>query len=82
MAASDSRAAEFDAPSHPGWITEESHTRSTATAIHHPPFHLSPIIRGKTRASVKFGAKISVSVRNGFAFLRRISRDAYNNPRN
>jgi hypothetical protein len=30
------------------------------------------------RASVEFGAKISDSVRNGFAFLHRISWDAYN----
>ena len=37
-----------------------------------------PIVRGKARAAVEFGAKISVSVRNGFAFLHRISWDAYN----
>ncbi len=37
-----------------------------------------PIVRGKARASVEFGAKISVSVRNGFPFLHRISWDAYN----
>ena len=33
---------------------------------------------GKARAAVEFGAKISVSVRNGFAFLHRISWDPYN----
>lgn len=37
-----------------------------------------PIVRGKARAAVEFGAKISVSVRNGFAFLHRISWDPYN----
>ena len=37
-----------------------------------------PMVRGKARAAVEFGAKISVSVRNGFAFLRRISWDPYN----
>jgi hypothetical protein len=37
-----------------------------------------PIVRGKARTSVEFGAKISVSVRNGFAFLHRISWDPYN----
>ncbi len=36
------------------------------------------IVRGKARAAVEFGAKISVSVRNGFAFLHRISWDPYN----
>jgi hypothetical protein len=37
-----------------------------------------PIARGKARAAFEFGAKISVSVRNGFAFLHRISWDPYN----
>jgi hypothetical protein len=36
------------------------------------------MMRGKARAAVEFGAKISVSVRNGFAFLHRISWDPYN----
>jgi hypothetical protein len=37
-----------------------------------------PMVRGKARSAVEFGAKISVSVRNGFAFLHRISWDPYN----
>ena len=40
--------------------------------------HVRPIARGKARAAFEFGAKISVSVRNGFAFLHRISWDPYN----
>jgi hypothetical protein len=40
--------------------------------------HVRPIVRGKARAAVEFGAKISVSVRNGFAYLHRISWDPYN----
>jgi hypothetical protein len=40
--------------------------------------HVRPIVRGKARAAVEFGGKISVSVRNGFAFLHRISWDPYN----
>jgi IS5 family transposase len=31
------------------------------------------IVRGKARAAVEFGAKISVSVLNGFLFLHRIN---------
>ncbi len=31
------------------------------------------IVRGKVRAAVEFGVKISVSERNGFAFMQRIS---------
>jgi hypothetical protein len=34
-----------------------------------------PIARGKVRDTFEFGAKISGSVRNGFAFLHRISWD-------
>ena len=37
-----------------------------------------PMVRGKARAAVEFGAKISVSVWNGFAFLQWISWDPYN----
>jgi hypothetical protein len=37
-----------------------------------------PIVRGKARAAVEFGAKISISVSNGFSFLHRLSWDAYN----
>jgi len=40
--------------------------------------YVRPIVRGKARAAVEFGAKISVSVCNGFAFLHRISWDPYN----
>ena len=40
--------------------------------------HVRPMVRGKARAAVEFGAKIGVSVRNGFAFLHRSSWDPYN----
>ena len=40
--------------------------------------HVRPIVRGKTSAAVEFGAKISASSINGFAFLDRHCWDAYN----
>jgi hypothetical protein len=41
--------------------------------------HIRPIVRGKARNNVEFGAKISVSVNGeGFAFLDRLSWDPYN----
>jgi IS5 family transposase len=40
--------------------------------------HIRRMMGGKARTAVEFGAKISVSVRNGFAILHRISWDAYN----
>ena len=40
--------------------------------------HVRPIVRGKSGKDVEFGAKISASVVDGFAFVDRISWDAYN----
>jgi hypothetical protein len=39
---------------------------------------LRPIVRGKTKAPVEFGAKLDISVSNGFVRLERQSFDAYN----
>ena len=40
--------------------------------------HVRPIIRGKAGSEVEFGAKLSASVIDGYAFLDRISWEAYN----
>lgn len=40
--------------------------------------HVRPIVRGKERVNVEFGAKISVSQADGYVFLDKISWDAYN----
>ena len=37
-----------------------------------------PIVRGKSKAPTEFGAKISVSVVNGYTFIDRFTFDAYN----
>ena len=39
--------------------------------------HVRPIVRGKSNAAVEFGAKLSVSVVEGFAFLDVLQWDAY-----
>ncbi|WP_343754359.1 IS5 family transposase, partial [Lentibacillus halophilus] len=44
-------------------------------SIHQP--HVRPIVRGKTDANVEFGAKISVSMINGYTTLDKLSWDAY-----
>jgi len=36
--------------------------------------HVRPIVRGKTRAKVEFGAKVAVSVVDGYARLERLAR--------
>lgn len=45
-------------------------------SIHQP--HVRPIVRGKANAKVEFGAKIEVSIMNGFSFLEELSWEAYN----
>lgn len=45
-------------------------------SIHQP--HVRPIVRGKTNAMVEFGAKIQVSLMNGYAFLDELSWEAFN----
>lgn len=45
-------------------------------SIHQP--HIRPIVRGKLNAKVEFGAKIQLTLMNGFAFLDEFSWDAFN----
>ena len=39
---------------------------------------IRPIVRGKSKSPVEFGAKISISVVNGYTFIDRLCFDAYN----
>lgn len=45
-------------------------------SIHQP--HVRPIVRGKMNAKVEFGAKVHVSLVDGYAFLDEISWNAFN----
>ena len=40
--------------------------------------HIRPIVRGKSKSPVEFGAKIGVSVVEGYTFIDNLSWDAYN----
>jgi len=40
--------------------------------------HIRPIVRGKAKSNVEFGAKVSLSLVDGFSFVDRISWDSYN----
>jgi transposase, IS5 family len=40
--------------------------------------HIRPIVRGKAGADVEFGAKVSISLVNGYAFTDRIDWENYN----
>lgn len=45
-------------------------------SIHQP--HVRPIVRGKAKARVEFGAKIAVSMMRGFALVDHLSWDNFN----
>lgn len=56
---------------------ERSHQiEDRIVSIHQP--HIRPIVRGKAKARVEFGAKIAVSMTKGYAFLDRLSWDNFN----
>lgn len=40
--------------------------------------HVRPIVRGKAKANVEFGAKLAISVVDGFAYLEKLSWDNFN----
>jgi|WetSurMetagenome_2_1015567.scaffolds.fasta_scaffold10950_2 transposase, IS5 family len=40
--------------------------------------YVRPIVRGKDKAQVEFGAKLGVSIQNGYARINTLSWDAYN----
>ena len=57
----------------------EQNVRSCAEriiSIYQP--HLRPIVRGKAKAKVEFGAKIGASIVNGYTYVDHLSWDAYN----
>lgn len=43
----------------------------------HMPF-VRPIVRGKVSADVEFGAKLAISIVNGFSYMENLSFDAFN----
>lgn len=45
-------------------------------SIHQP--HVRPIVRGKAKASTEFGAKVHLSMIDGYSFIDTISWDAFN----
>ena len=46
------------------------------TSISQP--HVRPVIRGKAKQKVEFGAKVSISLVDGFSYVDKISWDNYN----
>ncbi len=58
------------------WQTKTHQIDHRIVSIHQP--HVRPIVRGKTAAKVEFGAKLHVSLMNGFSFIEDLSWEAFN----
>ncbi len=57
--------------------TNRTHkTNDRIVSISQP--HVRPIVRGKVTADVEFGAKVAISIVNGYAYVERLSWDAFN----
>lgn len=60
-----------------GMLRLGAHTcENRIVSIHQP--HVRPIVRGKAKARVEFGAKIGVSIVNGFTYIDHHSWEPYN----
>ena len=60
------------------WLYDHGETRIEDRIVSVSQPHVRPIKRGKAGAATEFGAKISISLIDGAAFVDRISWDAYN----
>lgn len=57
--------------------TENSQrTGDRIVSIYQP--YVRPIVRGKAKAKVEFGAKLDISLQDGYAFIETLSWDAFN----
>jgi len=57
--------------------TEQKHQIDNRIVSIHQP-HIRPMVRGKERHKVEFGAKINVSLQNGYARINDMEFEAYN----
>ena len=55
----------------------KKHTVEDRLVSLHMPF-VRPIVRGKARADVEFGAKLAISIVDGYSYIENVSFDAFN----
>ena len=60
------------------WMYENRTQRIEDRIVSLSQPHIRPIVRGKAGTPLEFGAKLSVSLRDGYVFLDRISWDNFN----
>jgi hypothetical protein len=60
------------------WMYDNKTSRIEDRIVSLSQPHIRPIVRGKAGTSVEFGAKLSVSLRDGYVFLDRIDWNNFN----
>jgi len=60
------------------WMYENRTNKIADRIISISQPYIRPIVRGKAKSKVEFGAKVSLSLIDGFSFVDRISWDNYN----
>jgi hypothetical protein len=60
------------------WMYDNKTSRIEGRIVSLNQPHIRPIVRGKAGTPVEFGAKLSVSLRDGYVFLDRIDWDNFN----
>jgi hypothetical protein len=60
------------------WMYDNKTSRIEDRIVSLSQPHIRPIVRGKAGTPVEFGAKLSVSLRDGYVFLDRIDWDNFN----
>jgi IS5 family transposase len=60
------------------WMYESQTHKISGRIVSLSQPHVRPIVRGKAKSPVEFGAKISVALVDGFGFVDRINWEAYN----
>src|SRR5271157_9819 len=58
------------------YLKKEHRISGRIVSISQP--HVRPIVRGKASAETEFGAKISISIANGYAYLEKLSWENFN----
>lgn len=58
------------------YTNRSHHMEDRIVSIHQP--HVRPIVRGKAKANVEFGAKFAISLVNGYAFVEKLEWDNFN----
>jgi hypothetical protein len=60
------------------WMYETASHRMADRIVSLYQPHVRPMVRGKAKSPVEFGAKVSISLVDGFSFVEKIGWDAYN----